>query len=319
MLMEKSSISLRFRQNKLLPALYGEKNSNLQLIERFLNVIIASRGNYLAISGESDGVAVAAKLLESMYNKLESGAEEIAHEDIKSIVSKIHNNTNQYKSEDVEYNEYVLKTKKRNVFAYTDSQFKYIKCMHHKDITFAIGGSGTGKSYLAVAMAVSMFIEKKVNRIILTRPVVEAGEKLGFLPGDVKEKVDPYLQPLYDALYEMLPAENVERYLATKELQIVPLAFMRGRTLSNSFIILDEGQNVTITQMKMFLTRLGANSKMVITGDLTQIDLPPHTESGLIDAIEKLKKLKEISVIKFEKKDVVRHPIIAKIIDAYEN
>lgn len=314
-----NSVSLSFKQNNLLPALYGEKNLNLHLIERFLNVVIASRGNYLAISGESDNVEVAARLLETMYSKLELGAKEITQADIKSIVDKINHNIDQQHSEDVKLTEYVLKTKKKNIFSYTDNQLKYIKAMADKDITFGIGGAGTGKSYLAVAMAVSMFIEKKVSRIILTRPVVEAGEKLGFLPGDVKEKVDPYLQPLYDALYEMLPAENVDRYLATKELQIAPLAFMRGRTLSNSFVILDEGQNTTITQMKMFLTRLGSGSKMVITGDLSQIDLPTHTESGLIDAIEKLKNLKEISVVRFEKKDVVRHPIIAKIIEAYES
>jgi phosphate starvation-inducible PhoH-like protein len=198
------------------------------------------------------------------------------------------------------------------------SSHKYIKTLYEKEIVFSIGAAGTGKTYLAVAAAVNMFIEKKVSKIILTRPAVEAGEKIGFLPGDIKDKVDPYLQPLYDALYDMLPAENVERYLATREIQIAPLAFMRGRTLSNAFVIMDEAQNATKIQMKMFLTRLGQGSRMAITGDLSQVDLPHPNQSGLIDAIERLKEHSEIGIVRFNSQDVVRHPLTAKIIDAYE-
>jgi phosphate starvation-inducible protein PhoH and related proteins len=314
-----TSISMFFKANHLLSTLYGEKNSNLSAIEKLLKVKILSRGNFLAITGESDAASVAATLLEALYNKIESGTQNITLEDIKGTIEKINSNTNINTSQNVEQNKYVLRTRKKNIFAYTENQQRYISRMHEKDIVFSIGVAGTGKTYLAVAMAVTMFLEKKIDKIILSRPAVEAGEKLGFLPGDVKEKTDPYLQPLYDALYDMLPVENVERYIATKEIQIVPLAFMRGRTLNNAFIILDEAQNTTTTQMKMFLTRLGLGSRMVVAGDLSQIDLASPSQSGLIDAIEKLKPLSEVSIVRFGTEDIVRHPLIAKIIDAYEN
>jgi len=313
-----NSVSLHFKHNDLLPALYGEKNANIAYIEKKLNVQIATRGNFLAISGGSNEVAVAAELLETLYNKVEQGQESISHEDIKFAIQRIDSNTNTLTSNGVSQSGHVLHTRKKNIFAYTENQQKYLEQLNEKDIVFGIGVAGTGKTYLAVAMAVTMFIEKKIERIILTRPVVEAGEKLGFLPGDIREKVDPYLQPLYDALYEMLPAENVERYIATKEIQLAPLAFMRGRTLNKAFVILDEAQNASITQMKMFLTRLGVGSKMVITGDLSQIDLPSPAQSGLIDAIEKLKHLQEIGIVRFNNTDIVRHSLIGKIIDAYE-
>lgn len=313
-----SSLSLNFKNNNLLPSLYGEKNANLSFIEKLLAIKISSRGNYISITGDEDSINVAAQLLESMYSKLEKGATRISQEDIKAIIDRINSNTNELSSSEVQLTQTVIRTKLKNIFPYTDNQQRYMKSFKEKDIVFGIGVAGTGKTYLAVAEAVSLFIEKKVSRIILTRPAVEAGEKLGFLPGDLKEKVDPYLQPLYDALYDMLPPENIERYLATKEIQIAPLAFMRGRTLNNAFVILDEAQNATITQMKMFLTRLGVGSKMAITGDLSQIDLPPSVPSGLIDAIEKLKHLNEIGIVRFEPKDVVRHQLVARIVEAYE-
>jgi phosphate starvation-inducible PhoH-like protein len=312
-----SSLSLKFENNDLLPLLYGGKNHNISLIEKLLDVTIATRGNYLAISGKEDDVKVAAALFEALYNRLENGREEVMEIDIKELIKAINTNSSKVKSSGVKSSELVIKTRIKQIFPYNDSQLKYLTALRDNVITFSIGVAGTGKTYLAVAMAVHMFLEKKVDRIILTRPVVEAGEKLGFLPGDIKEKIDPYLQPLYDALYDMLPNESIERYFTTRELQLAPLAFMRGRTLTNAFVILDEAQNVTIPQMKMFLTRLGHGSKMAITGDLTQIDLPHGSPSGLIDAIEKLKHLKEISIVKFDSKDIVRHPLTKKIIDAY--
>lgn len=313
-----NSVSLHFKHNSLLPVLYGEKNAHIAYIEKKLHVQIATRGNFLAISGASDAVTVAAELLETLYNKVEHGQESITHEDIRLAIQMINNNTNPLANSGISQSGQVLHTRKKNIFAYTENQQKYLEQLNDKDIVFGIGVAGTGKTYLAVAMAVAMFIDKKVERIILTRPVVEAGEKLGFLPGDIREKVDPYLQPLYDSLYEMLPAENIERHIATKEIQISPLAFMRGRTLSNAFVILDEAQNASITQMKMFLTRLGVGSKMAITGDLSQIDLPSPAQSGLIDAIEKLKHLQEIGIVRFNNTDIVRNSLIGKIIDAYE-
>lgn len=312
------TVSLNFKNNSLLPLLYGERNSNLHTLEKALGVDIHSRGSYLAITGDEEGVKTAHQVLEALYEKLEKGSKEIGETDIKKALSSLDKNEGLPTSKNVEQNEFVVKTKRKTIFPYTDNQKEYLKALRDKDMIFGIGVAGTGKTYLAVAMAVQMFIEKKVNKIILTRPAVEAGEKLGFLPGDIKEKVDPYLQPLYDALYEMLPAENVDRYFATKEIQIAPLAFMRGRTLSNAFVILDEAQNATPTQMKMFLTRMGFGSKMAITGDLSQIDLPSGQNSGLIDAIQRLKKLKEISIVRFVTKDVVRHPLTSKIIDAYD-
>lgn len=314
-----SSISLNFKDNHCVQVLYGEKNSNLRIIEKSLPIQISSRGNYVAITGNDDEVKIAAMVMQSLYKKIEDGADEISEQDIKNEIKVAWDYPEQSaKSNQVHKDGFALKTRKRTIFPFSDNQKHYLQCIQKTDISFGIGAAGTGKTYLAVAMAVSLFLEKKVNKIILTRPAVEAGEKLGFLPGDMKEKVDPYLQPLYDALYDMLPAENVERYFATKELQIAPLAFMRGRTLSNAFVILDEAQNTSIPQMKMFLTRLGNGSKMVITGDLSQIDLPKGTNSGLIDAIERLKHLKDISIVRFGTEDIVRHPLTAKIIEAYE-
>lgn len=314
-----TSISLNFKDNHFVQTLYGEKNSNLRILERLLPVQISSRGNYIAISGNDDEVKIASNTLQTLYKIIEDGVTELNEETIKSHINTSWEKPGESKKSDkVDLSGITIKTRKKTIFPYSENQKEYLKAMVDHDVVFGIGAAGTGKTYLAVAMAVHLFLEKKVAKIILTRPAVEAGEKLGFLPGDMKEKVDPYLQPLYDALYDMLPAENVERYFATKELQIAPLAFMRGRTLSNAFVILDEAQNASIPQMKMFLTRLGKGSKMAITGDLSQIDLPKGTNSGLIDAIERLKHLDDISIMRFGTEDIVRHSLTAKIIQAYE-
>jgi phosphate starvation-inducible PhoH-like protein len=211
-----------------------------------------------------------------------------------------------------------IRTLKKEIRPYTRAQASYIQSMEERDLVFALGPAGTGKTYIAVAMAVNQFVNRRVDRIILSRPAVEAGEKLGFLPGDLKDKIDPYLRPLYDALFDMMPAEKVARHLENGEIEVAPLAFMRGRTLSNAYIILDEAQNSTATQMKMFLTRLGENSRMVITGDLSQIDLPRDVKSGLLDATRKLDKIEGIDIVTFGEEDVVRHDLAAKIVHAYE-
>ena len=216
-------------------------------------------------------------------------------------------------------NDIVLKTKKRHIYPRSATQAQYIQTMISNELVFGLGPAGTGKTYLAVALAVSMMLEGKIDKIILSRPAVEAGENLGFLPGDLKEKVDPYLRPLYDALYEMLPAEQVDKKLAIGEIEIAPLAFMRGRTLTNAFVILDEAQNTTPMQMKMFLTRLGENSRMVVNGDLSQVDLPRGTISGLRDALDTLKDTPSIASVRFSSSDVVRHGLVAKIVKAYED
>jgi phosphate starvation-inducible PhoH-like protein len=233
------------------------------------------------------------------------------------IVTQINIEDRQHRTKFFE-EEIVIKTPKKLITPHSHRQRQYIKKLYDHDLAFGIGPAGTGKTYLAVAVAVALFSEHKVEKIILSRPAVEAGEKIGFLPGDMKEKVDPYLQPLYDALHDMLPAEKVSKYIETKVIEIAPLAFMRGRTLTNAFVILDEAQNATPTQMKMFLTRLGEGTKMAITGDPSQIDLPPGMPSGLWDAVGRLKDVPEIGVVAFESGDIVRHPLVEKIVKAYD-
>ena len=315
-----TSVSLVFDNNSLLPILFGEQNSNIKFIEQSLAVHISSRGNYLAITGDQESSRRASHVIDWLYERIKNGIKEVTQADIEAAIRFTVGTADleQLKIKQRVESKYALKTRKKEVIPYNKIQHAYLELLHTKDIVFGIGAAGTGKTYLAVAAAVSMFLKKQVEKVILTRPAVEAGEKLGFLPGDIKDKVDPYLRPLYDALFEMLPSENVERYFATQEFQIAPLAFMRGRTLSNSFVILDEAQNATSLQMKMFLTRLGYGSKMVITGDITQIDLPKTIESGLIDATNRLKNIPEIGIVKFGSSDVVRHPLTSKIIDAYE-
>ena len=300
---------LKLRDKYSIVLLFGEDDSNLRKIEKKYDVIISSRGQNIAITGDEKDVYNAKRALLDLYNQIQNGAQNNA--DLKSSIEHAENKTQIGRGS-------VIKTRRQSIISKNQAQESYLQVIKERDVSFAIGAAGTGKTYLAVAMAVKMFMEKKVDRIILSRPVREAGESLGFLPGDMKEKVDPYLRPLYDALYDMIPGADVERYFVTKEIEIAPLAYMRGRTLNRAFVILDEAQNTTPIQMKMFLTRLGHDSKMVITGDLAQIDLPTQTKSGLMDAIDKLKDIEEIGVVKFKATDVVRHPITAKIIEAYE-
>lgn len=312
------SLQLSFDNHKLLPRLFGEQDKNLRRIEEKLNVVAASRGNIISLSGKEEDAAIAGKVLEKLYNDIETGMDvSIAEVDAAIRMETDFDNSKSTKKNGY-VNDTVIKTLKKQIIPFSPCQANYIKALFSKELSFAIGPAGTGKTYLAVAVAVSMFLNNKVDRIILSRPAVEAGEKLGFLPGDMREKVDPYLRPLYDALHDMLPAERVMKSMQSGEIEIAPLAFMRGRTLQDAFVILDEAQNATPTQMKMFLTRLGRGSHMAVMGDLSQTDLPKGMKSGLRDAIDKLKLIPEIATIKFSDADIVRHELTIKIVQAYQ-
>lgn len=304
--------------NQLTQQLVGPQDSNLKTIETLLGVEISFFGNQIIIKGNDEAVKQARMALEIMQHKLIKG-HPLGEAEVKAAV-RLSDNPDAIESGDEEtaMADIVLKTKKRHIYPRSATQAKYIQTMMKNEMVFGLGPAGTGKTYLAVALAVSMMLEGKIDKIILSRPAVEAGENLGFLPGDLKDKVDPYLRPLYDALYEMLPAEQVDKKLAIGEIEIAPLAFMRGRTLSNAFVILDEAQNTTPMQMKMFLTRLGENSRMVVNGDLSQVDLPRGTISGLQDALDTLKNISGIGSVTFSAADVVRHGLVAKIVKAYE-
>ena len=311
-----------FPDNRLLIDLCGEYDSNLAEIETKLGVQILRRGNELAVIGEEDATAEAVEVLNALYTRLEAGRE-VGRADIDREIrmgasdadtgSRDGDQLEMFKGGAVE-----IKTRKKLVEPRTDAQKAYVKNLFQSELCFGIGPAGTGKTYLAVAVGVNMFINGVVDRIILSRPAVEAGEKLGYLPGDMKDKVDPYMQPLYDALNDFLPGKQVAKLIEEKRIEIAPLAFMRGRTLSNAFVVLDEAQNATSMQMKMFLTRLGEGSRMVITGDRSQIDLPRGVSSGLHDAERLLKSIDKISFNYFTAKDVVRHPLVAAIIEAYD-
>ena len=301
--------------NQLMQQLVGEADANLRLIEKMLNVEVLSFGNQITVKGSAGDVESAKAAIDILYDKASRGIE-LGEQEVKAAVRMSGNI--QSKEDTSHLNDIVLKTKKRYIYPRSATQAQYIQEMMKNELVFGLGPAGTGKTYLAVALAVSMMLEGNIDKIILSRPAVEAGENLGFLPGDLKEKVDPYLRPLYDALYEMLPAEQVDKKLALGEIEIAPLAFMRGRTLANSFIILDEAQNTTPMQMKMFLTRLGENSRMVVNGDLSQVDLPRGVISGLRDALNTLKNVDNISSVTFSANDVVRHGLVAKIVKAYE-
>ena len=301
--------------NQLLQQIVGPSNSNLKLIEEALNVEISTFGNHVSIKGNDEACKNAKEASNALYSKVSRGIE-IGEQEVKAAVRMSGGEIDEKKN--IDLNNIVLKTKKRHIYPRSQTQAKYILEMMDNELVFGLGPAGTGKTYLAVALAVSMMLDGTIDKIILSRPAVEAGENLGFLPGDLKDKVDPYLRPLYDALYEMLPAEQVDKKLAAGEIEIAPLAFMRGRTLSNAFVILDEAQNTTPMQMKMFLTRLGENSRMVVNGDLSQVDLPRGTISGLKDALATLKNIKGIGSVTFSAEDVVRHGLVAKIVCAYE-
>ena len=306
------SLVCEFKDNNALINLFGQHGENLLFIEKLNNVSINHRGNKIIITGNTESIQNAHILINELYQESLKG-EEIDEDKIKDQKSIINLNG----STKGEKQSFFIETKKKKIYARTINQKKYIESLKNKEIIFSIGPAGTGKTYLAIAKAVSYFQKGMIKKIILSRPAVEAGERLGFLPGDMKDKIDPYLRPLYDALYEMMPQEVVDKKILSGEIEIAPIAFMRGRTFNEAFIILDEAQNTTPVQMKMFLTRLGRNSKMVIAGDITQIDLPNNNESGLIDATKKLNLINDIEFINLTKDDVVRHTLVRKIIDAY--
>lgn len=309
-------ISFELYNNQLIQQLVGSSDSNLKIIEKTLGVEIGSFGNQINIKGSKEAIEQAKAAIEVLYHKVSKGVD-IDEQEVRAAM-RLTTNGDKDKESAKNLSDIVLKTKKRHIYPRSATQAEYIKSMMDNELVFGLGPAGTGKTYLAVALAVSMMLEGKIDKIILSRPAVEAGENLGFLPGDLKEKVDPYLRPLYDALYEMLPAEQVDKKIAIGEIEIAPLAFMRGRTLANAFIILDEAQNTTPMQMKMFLTRLGENSRMVVNGDLTQVDLPSGVVSGLRDAMGILKNVSNIGSVTFTAVDVVRHGLVAKIVEAYE-
>ena len=305
---------LEFEDNQFLSSLFGYHDKNLKVLEDKFKVKLYSRGNLLSIKGNRDPVEKAYFIIQGLYQKLKN--KDITPEEIENNIDLAKPS---YIKEQIEQDQkFQITTKLKTIYPKTKNQEIFLKQMRTKDIVFAVGPAGTGKTYMAVAYAVSLFVEGKINRLILSRPAVEAGERLGFLPGDMKEKVDPYLRPLYDALYEMMPGEEIDRKMVNNLIEIAPLAFMRGRTLNKSFIILDEAQNTLSTQMKMFLTRLGQDSKMVITGDLSQKDLPDNAKSGMQDAMEKLEKVKDIGFVHLNSSDVCRHSLVEKIINAYD-
>ena len=312
-------LTAEFERTQLLGILFGEFDRNLVGIENRLGVYISARGNRVQIEGEAEAAARARDVLLDLYNRIEQG-QEVDAGMVDGVIAMSAQPTlaGIIRHDKDEAPTVMIRTRKKTIVPRAPSQVPYMKALARDDVIFALGPAGTGKTYLAVAQAVAQLITGSVQRLILSRPAVEAGEKLGFLPGDMKEKVDPYLRPLYDALHDCLPAEQVERRIASGEIEIAPFAFMRGRTLADAFIILDEAQNTTIPQMKMFLTRFGMNSRMVICGDPKQVDLPIPASSGLADAVGRLEGLEGINVSRFTSADVVRHPIVGRIVDAYE-
>ncbi len=314
-------IVLTFDNNRLASVLYGQFDENLARIEQKLGVDIHSKGNQVTVKGPPSACEQARSALDYLYDLAQRGAE-IDNSEVDGAIRMASAADNQLSLPTLEKKGRMaaaqIATRKRTIFARSPNQDAYMRALDRAELVFGIGPAGTGKTYLAVAHAAQLLERGLVERIILSRPAVEAGERLGFLPGDMKEKVDPYLRPLYDALYDMIPADKVERALAAGVIEIAPLAFMRGRTLAHSAVILDEAQNTTSMQMKMFLTRLGEGARMIITGDPSQIDLPPHTRSGLVEALRVLDDVDGIVTVRFNEKDVVRHPLVAAIVTAYD-
>ena len=299
-------LTIEFENNSFLPELYGNHDENLAKFENYYGVAISYRGNILEISGDHESSLMAADKIMELYNELDNG-----------IILGIKDIDVFLKSKKIEKDKFLIKTKNKKIYARSKNQEKFVDAINNNDLVFGVGPAGTGKTYLAVAAAVQSLINNQISRIILSRPAVEAGERLGFLPGDLKEKIDPYLRPLYDALNDLMPKKILESNMDNGVIEIAPLAFMRGRTLENAFIILDEAQNTTNMQMKMFVTRLGRNSKMVILGDITQIDLPAGSSSGLKEILKLVPKDEGIDVVNFQNKDIVRHRLVDKIVKAY--
>lgn len=316
-----NNVELAFEDNRLVSQLYGEFDQNLALIEQKLGIQTTSRGNHVFLSGSNVAVDQARRALETLYEMLENG-QAITPGEVDGVIRMILTEDSQLTLPTFEKRGRVrmaqIATRKSTIVARSPAQDGYIRAMDRQELVFGVGPAGTGKTYLAVAYAATLLERGEINRIILSRPAVEAGERLGFLPGDMKEKVDPYLRPLYDALYDMMQPEIVERCLENQTIEVAPLAFMRGRTLANAVVILDEAQNTTTQQMKMFLTRLGENSKMIVTGDPSQIDLPNGVRSGLVEALDLLNGVKGVQITRFTDKDVVRHELVARIIRAYD-
>jgi len=308
------ALTMHFNDNGLMPALLGDHDRHLVRLEQGLGVRLSCRGNRVAVAGDPARVEAAQAALNGLYRRLEQG-EGVSMSDVDAVIRLSELDDPRLPLSDLP----AIRTKRGAVGPRSPGQANYMDLLGKHEMVFGIGPAGTGKTYLAVAQAVAMLQAGKVDRIVLSRPAVEAGERLGFLPGDLKEKVDPYLRPLYDALHDMMPGEQVVRRMGTGEIEVAPLAFMRGRTLAHAFVILDEAQNTTPVQMKMFLTRMGEGTRMVIAGDLSQVDLPTGTRSGLRDALDTLEGTPGIGVCRFDKRDVVRHPLVARIVEAYEN
>jgi len=311
---DNETVNISINDNEMLLAIVGQFDQNLKNLSKLTNTDVFFRGNSITCKGEREKLSLFSDAIKFLINKYFL-TNIIEKEDIILSVKK----NFEIQESNVKSFKQLIKTPKKSVIARSEKQSEYIKALKENDIIMAIGPAGTGKSFLAVSVAITLLMEKKIDRVILSRPAVEAGEKLGFLPGDMKEKVDPYLRPLYDALYELFGADKIDKKIETGEIEIAPLAFMRGRTLKNCYAILDEAQNATETQIKMFLTRIGENSKLVVNGDPSQVDLINKRDSGLIKSRNILKGLEEIKIIEFDHNDVVRHPLVSKIIKAYQN
>ena len=311
---DKETVNISITNNETLMAIVGQFDQNLKNLSKLTNTEVYFRGNSITCKGEKEKLSIFCEAIKFLINKYLL-TNIIEKEDIVLSVKK----NLEIDESNVKSFKQLIKTPKKSVIARSAKQSEYIKALKENDIILALGPAGTGKSFLAVSVAITLLMEKKIDRVILSRPAVEAGEKLGFLPGDMKEKVDPYLRPLYDALYELFGAEKIDKKIESGEIEIAPLAFMRGRTLKNCFAILDEAQNATETQIKMFLTRIGENSKLVVNGDPSQVDLINKSNSGLIKSKNILKDIKEIKLIEFDHNDVIRHPLVSKIIRAYQN
>jgi phosphate starvation-inducible PhoH-like protein len=311
---DKKTLNIQILDNDILSLIVGQFNENLKNLEKLTKATLFFRGNSITAKGSPESISTVSEAVRFLINKFLL-TNNIEKSDIILSVSK---NLNSDNNSNIQSFAQLIKTPRKSVIARSQKQSDYIKALRENDIVMSLGPAGTGKSFLAVSVGITMLMEKKIERVILSRPAVEAGEKLGFLPGDMKEKVDPYLRPLYDALYELFGFEKIDKKIETGEIEIAPLAFMRGRTLKNCFAILDEAQNATETQIKMFLTRIGENSRLVVNGDPSQVDLINKSHSGLIKSKNILSKIEEIKIIEFDHTDVVRHPLVSKIIKAYQ-